>query len=222
MKNYKAVLFDLDGTLLDTAPDLVHATNTVLAAQGLPAAALADVRGYVSRGARGMVAQTFGALDDATASTHADALVAAYRERLVVDSVLFDGMDRVIAALDASAMPWGVVSNKMESLVRPILDHFPWAATCGCRIGGDTLSTRKPDPAPLLLGAKQLDVEPGDCLYVGDAHNDVIAAHAAGMACVAASYGYLPPGENAAQWNADYVIDHAEQLLPIVGLEDRA
>lgn len=167
-----------------------------------------------------MIAQTFGTLDDASARGHAAALIDAYRNRLVVDSRLFPGMDKVLRAIDASPLQWGVVSNKMESLVRPILDHFDWAEHCGCHIGGDTLPTRKPDPAPLLLGAEHLGVAPADCLYVGDARNDVVAAHAAGMACVAASYGYLPPGEDAGSWNADYLIDHAEQLLGILHLDD--
>lgn len=222
MSQYKAVLFDLDGTLLDTAPDLVHATNTVLAANDRAPVPLEALRGYVSSGARGMIAQTFGALDDAMAHAHAASLVEAYRERLVVDSALFPGMKAVLSALDDSPLQWGVVSNKMESLVRPILEHFDWAEHCGCMIGGDTLPTRKPDPAPLLLGAEQLGVPPADCLYVGDARNDVVAAHAAGMACVAVSYGYLPPGEDIEGWQADYVIDQAEQLLGILNLDSSA
>ena len=221
MSRFKAVLFDLDGTLLDTAPDLTHATSTVLAAAGRAALPLEQLRPWVSRGARGMVSQAFGDLDEADAASKAEALIEAYRQNLVVDSALFDGMDSVIAALDASPLRWGVVSNKMESLVHPILDHFAWSKHCGCAIGGDTLPTRKPDPAPLLLGAEQLSVAASDCLYVGDARSDVVAAHAAGMQCVAASYGYLPPGEDARAWQANYVIDHAAELLPILALEPK-
>lgn len=219
MSTYSAVLFDLDGTLLDTAPDLVHATNALLAREGRQAQPHDALRAYVSTGARGLVTQAFGTLDDHRTRQLAEQLVETYRKRLVVDSVLFDGMDTVLGALDAAGMPWGVVSNKMEALVRPILAQFDWAASCGCHIGGDTLPTRKPDPAPLLLGAQQLNVAPADCLYVGDARNDVIAAHAAGMACVAVSYGYLPPGDDANDWQADHVIDRADALLPILGLE---
>lgn len=219
MSTYSAVLFDLDGTLLDTAPDLVHATNALLAREGQAAKPYAQLRAYVSTGARGLISQAFSGLDDTRTQQLADALVENYRQRLVVDSALFDGMDTVLRTLDHAALPWGVVSNKMEALVRPILDQFDWSASCGCRIGGDTLPTRKPDPAPLLLGAEQLSTNPADCLYVGDARNDVVAAHAAGMACVAVSYGYLPPGDDATNWQADYVIDSANQLLPILGLE---
>ena len=217
--NNRAVLFDLDGTLLDTAPDLVNAANAVLQANGRDPLPLEALRPHVSNGARGLIAQAFPEADETRAAALAEALVEHYRGQLVVESELFPGMDHVLQALDAVEHPWGVVSNKLESLVRPILDHFLWSEHCACRIGGDTAAARKPDPAPIVLGARMMGEAPADCLYVGDSAGDVDAARAAGMPVVVVAWGYIPPGQTPQNWGADAVIERPEQLLEMVGLE---
>lgn len=219
IEDNRAVLFDLDGTLLDTAPDLVRATNAVLRDHDREPMALDALRPYVSRGARGMIGRAFPDADEQQAQALAEALVAHYRRKLVDASALFPGMERVLAALDAVERPWGVVSNKLESLVRLILDRFDWAQHCACRIGGDSAAARKPDPAPIVLGARMMGEPPARCVYVGDAEGDVIAARAAGMPVVAVTYGYIPPEQNPHDWGADHVIDRADELLGLLGLD---
>ena len=213
----QAVLFDLDGTLLDSAPDLSAAAQRMLAQRGLPSLPLQRYRPMVSSGARGMIQVAFG-----VGPTHPDfepmrkEFLGYYEQALLVDSVLFDGVTELLNELAARGMPWGVVTNKIERFTHPIVSQlagFDAAATVVC---GDTTAHPKPHPAPLLEAAKRMGVAPNACCYVGDDERDVQAGQAAGMATVAVRYGYLGEAQGRFPWGADHAIDAPTDLLSVL------
>ena len=203
-----AVLFDLDGTLADTAPDMARTVNEMRTRRGLEAVPAARVRPHVSQGARGMIMAAFGvAPDHPDFRAMRDEFLEIYGSNLCIDSALFPGMPELLEKLEASGIPWGVVTNKYERFARPLIERFGLGDRAGTVIGGDTCERAKPFPDPLLRGAKDLGVPPARTLYVGDDERDVQAARAAGMPVLVAGYGYLGEGTPAAQWGADAVID---------------
>ena len=212
-----AVLFDLDGTLVDTAPDLCNAINRVLRDLGRPAVPLARLREVVSKGGRAMLAVALPDLDEDAREPLLAPFLAHYAEALAVDSVLFEGVADLLAALDARGLAWGIVTNKPEALAVGVVAGFGWTTRCAVLVGGDTLPRRKPDPAPLLHACARLGIAPGDALYVGDDERDVQAARAAGMPSVAALWGYRLPGEDPLRWGADHVAVGARDLLAAPG-----
>jgi phosphoglycolate phosphatase len=214
----RAVLFDLDGTLVDTAPDLCNAVNRVLAARGEPAVPLARLREVVSKGGRAMLAVALPALGEAERDALLPAFLAHYAEALAVDSRTFPGIDDLLAALDARGVRWGIVTNKPEALAAAVVAGFGWSQRCAVLVGGDTLPQRKPDPAPILLACARLGIAPGDAVYVGDDERDVQAARAAGMPSIAALWGYRLPGEDPLAWGADHAFAGAADLLAAPGL----
>jgi N-acetyl-D-muramate 6-phosphate phosphatase len=204
----EAVLFDLDGTLVDTAPDMARTVNQMRANRGLAPVPTARVRPQVSNGARGMIIAAFGITTD-----HPDfqgmreEFLDLYAANLCVDSRLFDGMDQVLLDLEAGGIAWGVVTNKFERFARPLIEGLELASRSAIVVGGDTCPRPKPFPDPLLHAAATLGVAPMNTLYVGDDVRDVQAARAAGMPVVVAGYGYLGDGLPPAQWGADAVLD---------------
>lgn len=214
-----AVFFDLDGTLADTSADLAAPVNAMRVERGLPPMPVERLRPFTSMGARGLLAK---GLDVHVGHPDHEALrqdfLRRYEARICVDTHLFEGMARVLDALDAAGIPWGVVSNKFERYVRPILGTLGLMERSRTAIGGDTASHAKPHPAPLLHAAAIVGVEPARCVYVGDDLRDVQAAHAAGMQAVVAAYGFcgeeLPPAE----WGGDALIERADALLDVLGL----
>lgn len=212
-----AVFFDLDGTLADTAADLAQPIHTMRAARGLPPVPASELRPFTSMGARGLIGQGLGVRPG---DAHFEALraefLAHYETALVRHTVLFAGMPEVLAHLDAAGIRWGVISNKVERYVRPILAGLGVLDRATCAIGGDTAEHPKPHPAPLLLGARQTGVDPVHCIYVGDDLRDIEAGRAAGMATVAAAYGYCGDAQPAHAWGADFLIDHPSQLLSLL------
>jgi len=214
----RAVLFDLDGTLADTAADLAAAINTMRTARGLEPMPVAELRGYASAGARGLVGKGFGVgPDEPGFPALRDEFLANYEAAMLVHTRLFDGMAEVLDAIEGAGMRWGVVSNKIERYVRPIIAGLGLASRCGCAVGGDSTPTRKPDPASLLFGARLIGIAPADCIYVGDDHRDVIAGRAAGMRTIAAAYGYCDAGLPPEQWGADELVESVPELLNLVG-----
>lgn len=207
------VLFDLDGTLVDSAPDLAVAANRVLADHGRPPVAYERLRQVVSKGGRAMLAVSFPDWGDDQRESLLPVFLRYYGEALARESTLFDGVEALLAALDARGVRWGIVTNKPEGLARGVVEGFGWHRRCAVLVGGDTLPTRKPDPAPLLHACATLDVAPADALYVGDDLRDVQAARAAGMPCVAALWGYREDGDDPLRWQADHVAAHASQVL---------
>jgi len=215
----RAVLFDLDGTLADTAPDLIAAVNRLLAEEGrapLPDAAL---RPLVSKGGRALLGRAFADLDADAREPLLPRFLAAYSQALAVHTRPFDGVETLLAAIDARGWPWGIVTNKPEGLAVGVVEGLGWSTRAKALVGGDTLALRKPAPEPLWLAARQLGIAPGDCLYVGDDARDIEAAKAAGMPSVAALWGYREAHENPLDWAADVACLDADALRAWLGLD---
>ncbi len=208
------LLFDLDGTLIDSAPDLAGAANDLRADHGLPALPHADLRPMVGAGARGMVGIAFGvAPGDPRFEPLRDAFLARYAERLLHHTRVFDAMQPVLDALDQRGQPWGIVTNKAMRFTAPLVDGLGLSRRARVVIAGDTTPHAKPHPEPLLEAARRIGVPPGQCAYVGDDHRDMVAGRAAGMATLAAAWGYLGQGEPIEAWGADLVLTAPAQLL---------
>lgn len=213
MKKARSILFDLDGTLLDTAPDLVAALNAVLQAHDKPALALEEARPYVSRGARGLLQCGFGLRDDAPQyAAYVDEFLGFYRNALCEQTRLFSGMAAILDALDDAKSRWGVVTNKAAALTEPLLKNMQLYDRLHVLVSGDTLPEKKPSPMPLLYACGVAGMRPEETIYVGDDRRDIEAANAAGMLSVAARYGYYDVSESPDDWSADKVIDHPAEL----------
>lgn len=216
-----AVLLDLDGTLLDTAPDLALALNKLRAEQQLPALAFHSIRPQVSNGATAVVRLGFPDADAAAFEALRARFLQLYRAHLVVETRLFPGFDEVLSQLEAHRVPWGVITNKPRWLTEPLLQQLGLFDRAGCVLSGDSLPVRKPDPLPLLTAAQQLGVEPVRCLYLGDALRDVQAARAANMVALGASFGYIGAHDDVKDWPVSAWIEQPRELLAWVGLERR-
>jgi 2-phosphoglycolate phosphatase len=214
MPSIRAVLFDLDGTLADTAPDLARALNRVRAANDLAPLPAEVARPYTSSGARGLLKVGFG-LQPGDEGYEALRLqfLEFYAAEICVDTRLFEGMAELLDRLDRDRLPWGVVTNKAERFTLPLLQGLNLAERAACIVGGDTAARAKPHPDPLLHAAAALQLPPAACLYLGDDLRDVQSAHAAGMRALAARYGYLGEGGPIESWQADAIIDHPRELL---------
>jgi N-acetyl-D-muramate 6-phosphate phosphatase len=203
-----AVLFDLDGTLADTAPDMARTVNTMRTERGLEPVLEAQVRPHVSKGARGMLQAAFGVKpEDPDYVGMRDEFMRIYEANLCIDSHLFPGMPELLDRLEAEGIRWGVVTNKYERFAKPLIECFGLADRAGVVVGGDTCARAKPFPDSLLRAADCLGVEPASTLYVGDDERDVMAARAAGMAVIVAGYGYLGDEKPVTEWGADAIID---------------
>lgn len=215
----RAVLFDLDGTLVDSAPDLALAAERMRATRGLPALPVAGYRPHASAGARGMLRIAFGLTPDDPAY---DALkrefLHEYSECLLHNTACFDGVADLLSVLEHACLPWGIVTNKAQHLTRQVLAGLPLLAPAGTVICGDTLAVAKPHPDPLLAAARQLGVSPAACVYVGDDERDIVAGRAAGMFTVAARYGYLGESGETAHWAADAEVNSPLELLKLLQL----
>jgi len=209
----KALLLDLDGTLLDTAPDMANALNLLRTEQSVAPLAFAAIRPHVSHGAAALVRLGFpDAPDDLMVELRARFL-ELYRENLSAGTRLFDGFDPVLRRLEDDGIRWGVVTNKPAFLSEPLVEAVGLRSRMACMVSGDTVAQRKPHPAPMLHAAKLVGCEPGQCLYVGDAERDVAAAHAAGMPALVALFGYLSDTDTPQAWGADGLIDKPADIL---------
>jgi N-acetyl-D-muramate 6-phosphate phosphatase len=212
----QAVLFDLDGTFADTAPDLAHALNLMRDARGLQHVPLDATRPVTSSGARGMLSVGFGmAPSDPDYPAMREEFLRLYEANLCSESRLFPGMPELLEQLQARGLAWGIVTNKAERYAKPLIAALAPTMRCDCLIGGDTTPHLKPHPAPLLAASCALGIAPQACMYVGDDARDVQAGRAAGMATVAVRYGYLN-GSSPDSWGADAVIDHPGDLLRLL------
>jgi len=214
-----AILFDLDGTLIDSAPDLAAAANAMRARRGLEPVPYAELRPLAGSGARGMLARAFD-------RTPADSDYVPLRdefhdlyERGMLDSArAFDDIEPLLARLQARGLPWGIVTNKARRFAAPMVQALAPIRDAATLVCGDCTPHTKPHPAPLLEAARRLAIEPSRCVYVGDDHRDMLAGRAAGMRTVAAAWGYLGPGASAHAWEAGHVIDAPLQLLQCLDL----
>lgn len=209
-----AILFDLDGTLADTAPDLAAALNRVRGARGLDPVPLAHLRPYASHGARGLLGAGMGIAPDHPEYEMLRAhFLVQYESALCVDTALFDAVDAVLDAIEARELAWGIVTNKATRYTLPLLEALGLAGRARAIVCGDTTPFAKPHPAPLLAAADRLGVEPRRCLYVGDAERDVSAGVAAGMRTIVALYGYIEPDDDPHAWPADGIVATPDELL---------
>jgi phosphoglycolate phosphatase len=209
----KLVLFDLDGTLLDSAPDMLAAVNALRDAHGLAPMALAALRPHVSKGARAMLAAGFPDMPVEAREALVPDFLAAYQRELARHGGPFDGIETMLSALENAGSRWGIVTNKPGYLASALMPLLGWEARCAVLVGGDTLPVRKPDPLPLLHAAKACGVEPGDCAYVGDDERDIVAARAAGMPSVVALWGYRLDADDPVAWQGDVMVDLPGDLL---------
>lgn len=213
----KAVLFDLDGTLIDSAPDLGAAADRMRTERGLEPFALERYRSMAGAGARGMIGIAFGLTpEDDQYPALREEFFANYERCLTERTFVFDGVAEVIAALLARALPWGVVTNKASRFTMPLTAVMPLFASAATIISGDTTAHAKPHPLPLLEAARRLGLQPGDCVYVGDDERDIVAGRAAGMRTVAATYGYLGTHADTSGWMADATIHSPGELLQLL------
>lgn len=209
-----AVLFDLDGTLLDTAPDMVAALNALRSAHALDALPFETVRPAVSHGAARLVKLGFPQADAVAFATLQTRFLDLYAAAISRHTRLFAGMERVLSDLAERGLKCGIVTNKPACLTTPLLEQLGLQPRFACVVSGDTVSERKPHAMPMLHAATLAGVAPRDCVYVGDAQRDIQAAHAAGMVGVVATYGYLQPDEDWQSWGADGSIDSPAELIP--------
>ncbi len=207
------MLFDLDGTLLDTAHDLADALNELRRREGLEPLALARIRDFVSHGSSALVRLAFPRVSESEFLSLRDRLLEIYGGALAVHTRPFEGMLELLEHLERERTPWGVVTNKPQSLAEPLLEALGLARRAAVIVGGDTLPERKPHPLPLLYAAGRLGVAPAETVYVGDAERDVLAARAAGMRAVVACFGYIGPAEDPHAWPADAWVASPRELL---------
>ena len=209
----RGVLFDLDGTLLDSAPDMLATANRLRAAQGMEPMTLAQIRPQVSKGSRAMLAVAFPQHDAAQRDAMVPLFLDTYQQEIGKHSRLFEHIDAMLSALEADGVAWGIVTNKPEYLARDILPQLGWETRCAVLIGGDTLAERKPHPLPLQVAAQRMGVPAGACVYVGDDERDIQAARAAGMPSIAVLWGYRQSQEDPMAWGADVLLDSPAELL---------
>lgn len=216
------VLFDLDGTLVDSAPDFVETISLMRAERGEPAITSAQLRPHVSKGSGAMLAAGFPRLGQDARDAMVSEFLQVYQAVLGRHGKVFDGVEALLAGIEAAGSRWGIVTNKPEYLARQVLPLLDWDKRCAILIGGDTLPARKPDPLPLLHAASALGVAIEDCVYVGDDERDIIAARAAGMASIVALWGYRLDADDPIAWQGDAMVDTPRGLLDMAAWPRRA
>lgn len=209
----EAVLFDLDGTLLDTAPDLVNALFVLCDQEAQRPPDYRFAAQHVSTGALGLVRVAFPDHDDESRESLRDRLVNIYAANVCEHTRLYPGMPALLEELETTGIAWGVVTNKPKALTEPLLEQIGLRQRMGAVISGDSVAQRKPHPDPVLLALDEMGVQPAAAIYVGDASQDIYAGQAAGAITVAVTWGYIIPGHNPHDWKADYTIDHPDEFV---------
>lgn len=207
------ILFDLDGTLVDSAVDLLNALNVIVQENGKPALSLAQIRPVVSKGARAMLAVAFPELDEEKRLQYLQPFLDCYQKSVAQYSTPFADIETVLNAIEASGSRWGIVTNKPYYLAKEVVHSMGWTHRSAVLIGGDTLQRKKPDPDQLFHACELLAVQSADCIYVGDDERDVLAARHAGMKSVAALWGYREVHDDPQDWKADLMVDMPLGLL---------
>jgi len=219
LRGVRAVLFDLDGTLVDSAPDLGSAADRMRLARGMPSLPLEDYRPHAGSGAKGMLGVAFGiSLEHSDYETLREEFYVQYEACLTEQTRAFSGVAELLEALLQRGLRWGVVTNKAQRFSTPLTRAMPLFASASTIISGDTTPHIKPHPAPLLEAARRLNLAPADCVYVGDDARDILAGRAAGMLTVAARYGYLGAGADVSLWGADAEVNSPLEVLKLLDL----
>ncbi|MDX1405312.1 MAG: HAD-IA family hydrolase [Woeseiaceae bacterium] len=209
---FDAILFDLDGTLIDTAPDMVAVLADMQTDYGRDRLAYDFARAHVSKGARRLVQLAFPDADDARTGELHQEYLDRYEKAVCIESRLFPGLGELLDDLDANRLPWGIVTNKPQRMTDLLLKSLDLHERSACTVSGDSLPQRKPDPAPLLHAAEQMGIRAENAVYVGDAAGDIQAGKAAKMFTVAASYGYITADDDPGRWNADLIAASTAEL----------
>lgn len=214
LRPFSAILFDLDGTLVDTAPDLAFALNMLLEQEGCEALAYDTIRRVASNGSPGLLLLAFG-----TSPEHKDypslqqRFIKLYQDNITRESALFEGMEEVLFTLEKAKIPWGIVTNKPAFLTDPLLAQLNLTHRAGCIVSADTTPFSKPHPAPMFHACEMIQQKPRECLYIGDAARDIEAGKNANMQTIAALYGYIANDDNPEHWQADISIVHPRDIL---------
>ena len=210
----KAVFFDLDGTLADTAPDLAMALNSLLGEEHRPAIPFISIRPVVAHGGNALLRLGFNMEEsDPGFPALRERFLRIYENRLHQDTALFPGMDNVLARIESAGLVWGVITNKPEWLTRPLLRKLALESRAACIVCGDSIKERKPHPAPMLHACQLTGMEPVSTLYIGDAERDIVAGKAAGMHTLIALYGYIDTHEDPEVWQADGMISAPHEIM---------
>lgn len=214
LRPFSAVLFDLDGTLVDTAPDLAFALNTLMEQEGLNALPFDTIRPVASNGSSALLHLGFGiSADHPDFALLQQRFLKLYQDNIARETTLFEGMEEVISTLEKSNIAWGIVTNKPAFLTAPLVDLLNLTHRAACIISGDTTPHSKPHPAPMFHACEVINHSPEQCLYIGDAKRDIDAGKNANMQTIAARYGYIADGENPDDWLADNSIEHPRDIL---------
>ncbi len=209
----RAVLFDLDGTLLDTAPDLIAALNQVRIEENMAAMPHNTLKQQVSNGATAMLKVVFPELNNEQLKPLKDRFLEHYRNRLAIETRPFPGINETLTMLEENHIRWGIVTNKPSWLTEPLLEQLGLASRAGCIVSGDTTDNSKPHPEPLLHACSALGADADSCLYIGDARRDIEAAKRAGMQSLIALFGYIGNRENPNDWGADDMIQSPKDII---------
>jgi phosphoglycolate phosphatase len=213
----RAILFDLDGTLIDTAPDFALVLNQLRDQHSLEPLPFSAIRETVSQGAKALVTLAFDKSEgDEGFDTLRQALLDLYSQHLAVESCLFPELDQLLDWMGAQNLPWGIVTNKPSLYAEPIIEALNLSDRCGVLICPDHVSNTKPDPEPLLLACERLNCDPLQSVYIGDHRRDIEAGHNASMTTIATAYGYINSGESISDWNAHHCVEHPKELLPLL------
>ena len=213
-KTYQNFLFDLDGTLLDTAPDLLAAVNETLAAHNLPPEKISTLKNRIHGGSQMLLGKAFNIEADDPAFTQLkQEFLDHYLTHINDQTAYFPGIERLLNELNQQAIGWGIVTNKPTWLTEPLLEHYPLLKNSSCLVCGDTLAVQKPHPDPILLGLQQADFLAKNTLFIGDSINDMLAGRDAGVDTAIAAYGYIPTQEDMQRWPHQLVLEHADALL---------
>ena len=210
------IFFDLDGTLVDTAPDMVAVLTALQKDHGREPTPYELARSHVSNGAMGLVRLAFPDADEAMQQRLYEEYLDRYEASVCVGSTLFPGLTEVLARLDNEGLPWGVITNKPQRMTEPLLRQLELTERLCCTVSGDTLPQRKPHPAPLLHACRLANVLPGESVYVGDAERDVRAGRDAGMRTIAAAWGYIVAVDDPAHWQADVIAREPRELAALL------
>ncbi|WP_024297113.1 HAD family hydrolase [Methylomicrobium lacus] len=214
----RCVMFDLDGTLVDTAPDLLHCLNSALLQHGFAEASQSEVKPFISFGARAMIAASLTeAVDQRTEEALLATMLDCYENHIADHSVFFDGIEDTLNKIEAQGLKWGVVTNKRQRFTTPLMAALRLTGRAACIVSGDTTAFEKPHPEPMLAACRQAGVAPERCVYIGDASHDIAASKNANMKTLAARYGYLKPGDLPETWGADAVIESPLQITDWIG-----